>query len=130
MEATSLRFAAAARVVGLVARERGLTVPGFRSPPRVADADRTLRRRADGGAVVAVRLRGRPWMATVSDMVDGVVVVNRLAGREADAVRRQLWSALEDAALLVPAQPDPADRRARRPAGRRHLHVAHTTEAA
>ncbi len=34
-EASSLRFASAARTLGQVARQRGLAVPGFRSPPRL-----------------------------------------------------------------------------------------------
>jgi hypothetical protein len=130
MEATSLRFAAAARVVGHVARQRGLTVPGFRSPPRVPGADRTLRRRDDGGAVVAVRLKGRPWMASVSDMVDGVVVTNRLTGPDADALRRALWAALEAGSLLVATEPAPGSRSAARSRGSRHLRVARSTEAA
>ena len=70
-------------------------MPGFRSPPRAEGVDRTLRRRGDGAVMVAVRLRGRPWSAVISDMVEGVVVANRLAGSEADAVRRALWSGLE-----------------------------------
>jgi hypothetical protein len=130
MEATSLRFAAAARAVGHVARQHGLMVPGFRSPPRVPGADRTLRRRPDGGAVVSVRLRGRPWMASVSDMVDGVVVANRLTGPDADALRRALWAALESAALLTATEPPPGSRGAARPPRARHLRVARSTEAA
>jgi hypothetical protein len=130
MEATSLRFAAAARVVGHVARQRRLTVPGFRSPPRVPGADRTLRRRADGGVVVAVRLKGRPWMASVSDMVDGVVVANQVTGPDADALRRALWAALDAASLLAPPEVAPDARRTGRSRPARHLRVAHTTEAA
>ena len=83
MEATSLRFSAAARTLGLVARRQGLTVPGFRSPPRLSEVDRTLRRRADGGATVAVRLKGRPWVAVLADMIDGVIAANALQGAEA-----------------------------------------------
>jgi hypothetical protein len=95
MAATSLRFASAARTLGVVARQRGLVVPGFRSPPRLAGAERTLRRRRDGGSVVAILLRGRPWVAVLGDMIEGVIVANRLAGADATRARTALWSALE-----------------------------------
>src|SRR5262245_30590378 len=94
--ATTLRFATAARVLGRETRARGLEVPGFRSPPRLEGADRTLRRRRRGGAV-AVRVRGRPWAAVLADMIEGVVVVNNLAGVDADHVRGALWAAVEQA---------------------------------
>ena len=94
MEATSLRFAHAARVLSRVARERDLEPPSFRSPPTIAGVQRSLRRRGEG-ATVAVRLRGRPWPAVLSDMIEGVVVVNRLVGVEADDLRSRLWSAVE-----------------------------------
>ncbi len=55
-------------------------------------ADRTIRR-YPGGAVVAVRLRGRPFEAALADMVEGVVVANRLPEGEAAAVRRMLTEA-------------------------------------
>jgi hypothetical protein len=80
----ALRFAEAARRIGAAAHALGLEVPAFRCPPKVPGADRTLRR-YPGGAVVAVRLRGRPFEAALADMVEGVVVANRLP--EPDAVR-------------------------------------------
>ncbi len=95
MEATSFRFASAARTLGQAARVRGLVVPGFRSPPRLTGAERTLRRRGDGGVTVAVRMRGRPWVAVLADMVEGVVVANGLAGADATRARTALWAALE-----------------------------------
>ena len=95
MEATSFRFASAARTLGQAARQRGLAVPGFRSPPRLAGAERTMRRRGDGGVTVAVRMRGRPWVAVLADMIEGVIVTNRLAGADATRARTALWAALE-----------------------------------
>lgn len=95
MEATSVRFAAAARVLGLAARAEGLVVPGFRSPPRLAGAERSLRRRPDGGATVSVRLKGRPWLAVLGDMIEGVVVTNGLSGPDAARCRTALWAAVE-----------------------------------
>jgi len=99
MEATSLRFAAAARSLGSAARQRGLAVPAFRSPPRLVGVDRSLRRRADGAVVVAVRLRGRPWVAVLADMVEGVVAANRLVGGDADHCRTAMWTAVEGGGL-------------------------------
>ncbi|MDP4736107.1 MAG: hypothetical protein NWR84_05125, partial [Ilumatobacteraceae bacterium] len=76
----------------------GLKPPGFRSPPRAIGVDRSLRR-INGGVVVSVLLRGRPFVAVLSDMVEGVVVANRLIGREAEIARTVLWASVES--LLV-----------------------------
>jgi hypothetical protein len=45
--------------------------------------------------MVAVRLRDRPWPAVLADMIEGVVVVNRLVGVDADELRSLLWAAVE-----------------------------------
>lgn len=100
VEATAVLFATAARALGQAARRHGLVSPGFRSPPRLVDADRTLKRRADGWAVVAVRFRGRPWPAVLADMIDGVVAANGLRGADADHARAALWAAAESASLV------------------------------
>lgn len=95
---SSLRFAAAVRALAVEARKLGLEVPGFRSPPRLAGADRSLRRRPGASPAVAVRLRDRPFEAIAADMVEGVVVANGLTGRRAAQVRARLLAALaEDA---------------------------------
>lgn len=87
-----MRFTQVARLLADAARQLDLVAPGFRSPPRIVGLDRTLRRSLDGvGGVVAVRLRGRPFIAVLSDMIEGVLVVNRLAAPEADHVRSHLW---------------------------------------
>ena len=91
-------FAMAARVLASQAYRHGLKPPGFRSPPRVIGVDRSLRR-INGGVVVSVLLRGRPFVAVLSDMVEGVVVANRLIGREAEIARTVLWASVES--LLV-----------------------------
>jgi hypothetical protein len=93
--ATTLRFATTARALAHVARAHGLTVPGFRSPPRVNGVDRTLRRRG-ASASIAVRVRGRPWADVLADMIEGVVVANGLTGAAADAARTALASAAGD----------------------------------
>lgn len=90
----SLKFANAARALGDCARRRGLAVPAFRSPPRVPEVSRTLRRRADGSVSVAVEVRNRPFGAVVADMVEGIVVANHLTGADATRTRTALWEAL------------------------------------
>ncbi len=102
MDATTLQFAAAARDLATAARLRSLVVPSFRSPPKIADAQRTIRRRGSVPSV-AVRLRGRPWAAVLADMIEGVVVANELSGLRADRVRAALWLAVEDPATTKAA---------------------------
>ncbi|HUQ39044.1 MAG TPA: hypothetical protein VM030_02735, partial [Acidimicrobiales bacterium] len=76
-------FAAVARALAAEARRHGLVPPGFRSPPRLPGARRTIRRYRDGAAVISVQLRDRPAAEVLADMVDGVVVANGLEGRAA-----------------------------------------------
>lgn len=90
----SVGFARAAGLLAAEARRQGLAVPGFRSPPRRPGVDRSLRRRPPGNAVVAVRLRGRPAVAVLADMVEGVVAANGLAGAPAERCRDRLWTVL------------------------------------
>ena len=95
--ASSVRFAAAARRLAAVCAARGLVAPAFRSPPRPAGVDRTLRRRPDGGVVVAVRLRGRPFAAVAADMVEGTLRANPVAGPpDIEAHRAALLAAALD----------------------------------
>jgi hypothetical protein len=97
----SLRFAHAVRQLTAVTRANGLVLPGFRSPPRVAGAQRTVRWRDDGSAVVAVQLRERPWPAVLDDLVEGVVVANRLCGLDAEQCRRLLWDELGEEGAMA-----------------------------
>lgn len=90
--ATTVEFAAAARTLARVARRQGLVGPSFRCPPRLVGVDRTIRRRGDS-AVVSVRVRSRPWVAVLADMIEGVVVANQLTSPRADRLRADLWSA-------------------------------------
>ena len=100
MEGSALRFAAVARTLAQAARASGLSTPSFRSPPGLADVQRSLRRRR-GSVTVAVRLRERPWAAVVADMVEGVIVANRLEGSAADHARARLWAALQAAGQVA-----------------------------
>jgi hypothetical protein len=100
---TTLDFASAARHLGREARRRGLVAPSFRCPPRIVGVDRSLRRHPKG-VVVAVQIKGRPWMAVLGDMIEGVVVANQLQPPHADRLRTELWAAVGgDAPLEVPA---------------------------
>ena len=122
MEATSHRFAAAARSLGQVARREGLVAPSFRSPPRTVGLDRSIRR-LPSGVVVSVRLRDRAWIAVLADMVDGVVVTNLLEGVDASRLRTLLWHCLE--AELTGTVIESVPQRAARPtSGPAFRHVA------
>ena len=93
------QFAGAARTLATQAHRHGLSPPGFRSPPRIVGVDRSLRRYKNG-VVVSVLLRGRPFVAVLSDMIEGVVAANKLTGRDAEIARTVLWSSVE--AHLIP----------------------------
>lgn len=99
-----MQFATAARVLADTARSLRLTAPSFRSPPRL-QADRTIRGSGTPSATVSVRVKGRPWLAVLADLVEGVVVTNRLTGASADRCRTELWSTIEQARLAeLPAR--------------------------
>ena len=97
---TTLRFAEAAQTLGRSARHHGLRVPTFRSPPRIEDVRRSIRWGGDT-STISVVLRDRPWSAVLSDMIEGVLVANRLGRGRADIVRASLWTAVEDQAMAA-----------------------------
>ena len=97
MEAVSLRFVSVARVLADEAVAQGLRAPAFRSPPRLVGVGRSIARRRDGSCTVSVALRGRPWAAVLADLIEGVVVTNRLRGVKADRCRARLWQRLDEA---------------------------------
>jgi hypothetical protein len=90
----AVTFAAVARTLGEAARAAGLRVPAFRSPPRRPRALRTIRR-FPGGDVVAVQVRDRALDDVVADMVEGVLVANRLPRASADRLRLALRRAVQ-----------------------------------
>jgi hypothetical protein len=92
---STVRFAHAARRLGAAARAAGLTVPAFRSPPRRPGAPRTIRR-LPGGPVVAVAMRDRAFTDVVADMVEGIVIANRLQDPAATRIRRALLDAVAE----------------------------------
>jgi hypothetical protein len=91
---SALRFVCTARALGAAARAAGLTVPAFRCPPRLPGAHRTIRRYA-GGAVISVQLRERAFEQVAADMLEGVIVANRLGGEAAARMRSTLAEAAE-----------------------------------
>jgi hypothetical protein len=96
VEAGALLFSQAARRLGAAARAAGLTVPAFRCPPRLAGVRRSVRR-YPGGSVVSVQLRDRAFADVAADMVEGVLVVNRVADEAAAHLRPVLAEAAEPA---------------------------------
>ena len=99
----ALRFTESARRLGAAARAAGLEVPAFRCPPRVAGAARTIRR-YPRGVVISVRLVGRPFEQALADMVEGVLVANRVEPARAGALRAVLLDAVRDADARVIAR--------------------------
>jgi hypothetical protein len=90
---TTVRFAQAVQALARCARGLGLLAPSFRSPPRIVGVQRSIKR-WDGGATVAVVVRGRPWPAVQADLVEGVVTANGLQPPDSDRARAELWLAL------------------------------------
>ena len=112
-EMTSVVFAEVARRINQTAAAAGLTTPSFRSPPRRRGLRRSITRRADGSATVSVALRGRPAMAVVADMIDGVLAANtsRASGSDgAAALGDGLWAAATPALLASPGRAAPSGR--------------------
>jgi hypothetical protein len=70
----------------------------------VKGASRTLRR-YPGGAVVSVRLRDRTYAQVVDDMIDGVLVVNRVGAESVPRLRRAFQLALGENEIDLTAEP-------------------------
>ena len=52
------------------------------------------------GGVVAVLVRDRPFVAVLADMIEGVIVVNRLTPPDADTIRTALWESLVESGFV------------------------------
>ena len=79
---TSTRFALLVATLGEIARHAGLSMPGFRSPPRRPGCTRGIRWQSTGEAIIAVAISGRAEDDVVRDMIDGVAIVNRLSSHD------------------------------------------------
>ena len=95
-----------ARFLAAESRAAGLTVPAFRSPPRVPGRARTIRR-IRGGAVVAVQLRGRSVAEVAGDMIEGIVVTNGLDAAAADPIRARLQAVVTPVDIDLTGEHDP-----------------------
>lgn len=93
--ATALEFSESVRTVVQLSRRGGLVPPVFRSPPRKEQVDRTIRHRGSRPPVVAIRRLGRPLSAVQADVIEAIVVSNRLSCERADRFRRAAWEALD-----------------------------------
>lgn len=105
MSLVTVEFARAAQALSTATRAAGLAVPTFCSPPRRADAVRTIRRRSDGHAVIAVRLRGRELADIHADMVEGICVANGLRGGARERLRSVLLGVLPASGHTDPPGP-------------------------
>jgi hypothetical protein len=95
VDADAVFFSAAARGVADEARRGGLpVVPGFRSPPRRPGVSRAIRRLPGLEAIVAIEVHGRSRDDVLVDLVEGVVVANRLIGPDAARWRARLRAAV------------------------------------
>ena len=112
------RFVLTARALAIAARELGLNVPSFQSPPRSDKLDRSIQRRPDGDCLVAVRVRGRPFAAVVADAIEGIVVCNDLDAAAAATARDELWREIEGSHDAAAPVTGPVLRSAARPAPR------------
>ncbi len=56
---------------------------------------------------MAVQLKGRPWLAVLGDMIEGVVVANSLLPPHADRLRNELWQAVGAQPTSLAAAPPP-----------------------
>ena len=91
--APSVRFSIVAKVITQVSARCGIEVPGFKSPPRSVDLDRTVRHQSSG-SVVSVRIKDRPFEAVIGDMIEGVILCNELPIAAAGKLRNLMWSAV------------------------------------
>lgn len=96
MQSLTLRFSETVRILADRARRAGLDMPAVRSPPEHPDADRTIRRRDDGGITVCVRLKDRPFAAVIADLIDAILTTNDVAPGDQQPIRRDMWKALAD----------------------------------
>ena len=90
------------------ARGAGYEVPSFKGPPNLGEHSRTLKRNSDGSVTISVVFRGRAWLSTLSDIVEGFVVANSHIEKTHE-LRDMLWSVIEESDLsLIAGAPMPS----------------------
>lgn len=92
---TAMEFARVVRLLSDETKRLGLCAPGFRSPPRLAGFNRTLRRRLAGPPMISVRLGGRTINDVIDDMIQGVLVVNDIKSPNHLEIQNLLAAAAE-----------------------------------
>ena len=97
-ESKTFLFANAVRVLSTAAREGGYKVPSFKGPPDLGEHSRTLKRNNDGSVTISVVFRGRAWLSTLSDIVEGFVVANSHFEKSYE-LRDLLWFVIEEEEL-------------------------------
>ena len=99
-ESKSFLFANAVRALSAAASGAGYEVPSFKGPPNLGEHSRTLKRNSDGSVTISVVFRGRAWLSTLSDIVEGFVVANSHL-EKAHELRDILWSVIEESDLSI-----------------------------
>jgi hypothetical protein len=94
--ATATDFAAIGRILADAAADREIEGPAFRSPPRLPGVQRSVTRNRDGSVTVAVKVRSRPILAVLADMIDGLVLASGLASAQAADFYNHLWTIAQD----------------------------------
>ena len=98
-QSTMFGFGQVVVAVSQRARQLGLVVPGFRSPPGGTGV-RAVRRHPQGPPTVLIPYRGRTLYSVAADVVAGILAVNPEAGAYEEELLR--------AAGFGPASLDPA----------------------
>ena len=99
-ESKSFLFANAVRALSTADRGAGYEVPSFKGPPNLGEHSRTLKRNSDGSVTISIVFRGRAWLSTLSDIVEGFVVANSHL-EKAHELRDMLWSVIEESDLSI-----------------------------
>lgn len=91
--ASSIFFGEVVNALSSQARRHGLSVPVFRSPPRIIGVTRTIYNSGEDKTVVAIATRQRANVAVVSDVIEGILESNSLDLIERMRSRELLWEA-------------------------------------
>lgn len=92
-------YADMAQQLSDLAKSGGLEPPVFQSPTRLANANRTIRRRKNGTAVIAINLLRRTVEDVQSDMIDGIITATSLDSDRAERFRTAAQRVLEHASM-------------------------------
>lgn len=92
-------YATMAKQLSDLAKSGGLEPPVFQSPTRLPNTDRTIRRRKNGTAVIAINLLRRTVEDVQSDMIDGIITATSLDTDRAERFRTAAQRVLEQAAI-------------------------------